>query len=196
MSIQTTTGLWSVYADSCILLHAAGGGWHLYGCKLVWGRRLRGNFQNVSLLALDSQTHQKGCRITSGIQLGKAVNNQTGGSTCTITHEHTGTLGQQQQQLIAWGFRLIYPCRTLHSPRQAALLERLINSPFHNQDIKRYWACEKGRHLPTQVQELDGRALQDRSQMNANEDICEKMKPLQRHLPLCSGMPQTSSPSV
>lgn len=49
-----------------------------------------GGLLEVSLLALDSQTHQKGCRITSGIKLGKAVNNQTGGSEHhTRAHRHT-----------------------------------------------------------------------------------------------------------
>lgn len=42
--------------------------------------------------ALDSQTHAD-CRITSGIHLGKAVNNQTGRSTQapSYTHRHTYT---------------------------------------------------------------------------------------------------------
>lgn len=103
-------------------------------CPFIWKqasvrRTPKGALKKVSLLALYSQTHQKGFRITSGIQLGKAVNNQAGRH---IHHTHTqAQLAQQQQrqQLIAWGFRLSYPCRSFHRLRQAALLERLINPP-------------------------------------------------------------------
>lgn len=118
-----------------------------------------GAFKKVSLLALDSQTHQKDVRITSGIQLGKAVNNQAGRKTHT-SHTHMGTL-TQQQQLIAWGFRLIYPRRTLHRLRQAALLERLVNSPFPQPGHKKILSMGKGPPLANTSEELNGCVLRD-----------------------------------
>ena len=65
----------------------------MYGSKLAFGEKPpEGDFCRDLMLALDSQM-QTDCIVTSGIQLGKAVNNQSGRSTQAPSHR--GTLTQK-----------------------------------------------------------------------------------------------------
>lgn len=103
---QGTTGFWSVYAASVSNRRELPFVREGAGVMPPGG----GGVRRLSPLALDGQTHQKDSRITSGIRLGEAINNQGRKTHTSHARTHTHSDGNNNNNnLVARGSRLVFP---------------------------------------------------------------------------------------